>query len=125
MALSLMSSAEAQVKKRWKTVSEHRQNQKVIKREGKRAGAREGGGRTLKVGNGTSNEVLLGLAVSKRLEDVRLNSLDEVGLLGLSHGLLVSDPRVENGLGLGGQGGLLSKGEVLGLESGGLLMEQT
>lgn len=89
-------------------------------------GTKEGrGGRTLKVGNGTSNEVLLGLAVSERLEDVRLNSLDEVGLLGLSHGLLVSDPRVEDGLGLGGQGGLLSEGEVLGLESGGLLMEQT
>lgn len=42
MALSLMSSAEAQVKKRWKTVSEQRQDQKVIKR-GRGKGGDEGG----------------------------------------------------------------------------------
>lgn len=75
----------------------------------------------LQVGNGAGDKVLLGLLVGEGLEDVRLDSLDEVGLLALADSLLVPNPGVKNRLGLGRKGSLLAEGEVLGLEGGGLL----
>lgn len=72
--------------------------------------------RTLQVSHGRRDEILLKLCVLELLEDVALDGLDELGLLRLPDGLLVSDPRIKHRLGLGGERGLLSERKVLGLE---------
>lgn len=77
--------------------------------------------RTLNLSNSAEQDVLLGLLVSEGLEDFVDNSLAQFSLLALLLLLLVSCPRVQDSLELGGDGDLLLQGERFGLELGGLL----
>ena len=90
--------------------------------DGKGRGARRGWeGRTLDLGERGREDVLLRLVVAEALEDRVDDGLDELGLLALLGLLLEADPRVEDGLDLGGERDLLALDERLGLELRGLL----
>ncbi len=77
--------------------------------------------RTLNLGDGGCEDVLLRLLVAEALEDGVDDRLDELGLLALLRLLLEADPRVEDGLDLGGERDLLALDERLGLKLRGLL----
>ena len=76
---------------------------------------------TLNLGNGACKDVLLRLFVLDRLQHVLNDRFCEGGLLILLGLLLITDPRVQNGLELGSQGDLLLEDERLGLEFGSFL----
>lgn len=78
---------------------------------------------TFNLSNGTEQNVLLGLLVRKGLEDLVNDGLAELSLLTLLLLLLMTSPRVQDGLELGGKGDLLLEGEGLSLELGGLLWQ--
>ena len=78
--------------------------------------------RTLNLGDGGREDVLLRLVAAEALEDGVNDGLDELGLLALLRLLLEADPRVEDGLDLGGERDLLALDERLGLELRGLLL---
>lgn len=84
-------------------------------------GKRKGGGRTLNLGHASNEDITLQLLVAELLLHVGQDRLDELALLGLAHLRLVTNPRVEDRLDLGGEGRLLAQGESLVLELGGLL----
>jgi hypothetical protein len=70
---------------------------------------------------GLFEDLLLELGVFDFLLDLRDDGGSEFLLFTLTHLALVSDPRVEDGLGLVGEVNLLLELEALGLELGGLL----
>jgi hypothetical protein len=76
---------------------------------------------TLNVSDALVKDLLEGLGVLELLLDLGNDGLGKLLLLPLLDLALVADPRVEDGLGLGGDGGLLLKLKSLGLELGGLL----
>lgn len=78
-------------------------------------------GERLDLGEGLLEEGLLGRGLGDLGGDVGGDSLEESELLGLTLLLLVADPRVEDGLDLGLDGGLLLEEEVLVLNLVGLL----
>jgi hypothetical protein len=77
--------------------------------------------RTLNIGDALVENLLECLGVLKLLLDLGNDGLGKLLLLPLLDLALVADPRVENNLGLVGNGGLLLELESLGLELGGLL----
>lgn len=77
--------------------------------------------RTLNVGDALLQNLLKSLGVLELLLDLGNDRLSELLLLALLDLALVTDPGVEDGLGLGGQGGLLLELESLSLELGGFL----
>ena len=78
--------------------------------------------RTLDLGDGAREDVLLGLGVREALHDAVDDGLDEVGLLALLGLLLEADPAVKDGLDLGRERDLLALNECLRLELCGLLL---
>jgi hypothetical protein len=76
----------------------------------------------LNVGHALVENLLKSLGVLKLLLDLGDDGLGKLLLLPLLDLALVADPRVENGLGLVSDGGLLLELERLGLELGGLLL---
>ena len=78
-------------------------------------------GERLDLGEGLLEESLLGGGLGDLRRDVGGDGLVESLLLGLTLLLLVADPRVEDGLDLGLDGGLLLEEEVLVLDLVGLL----
>ena len=76
---------------------------------------------TLDLGDGGSEDVLLGLLAAEALQDRVHHGLDELGLLALLGLLLKADPRVENGLDLRGKSDLLLLDEGLVLKTSSLL----
>jgi hypothetical protein len=77
--------------------------------------------RTLNIGDALVENLLECLGVLKLLLDLGNDGLGKLLLLPLLDLALVADPRVENNLGLVGDGGLLLELESLSLELGGLL----
>mgnify|MGYP007098528139 CR=1 FL=1 len=77
--------------------------------------------RTLNVSDALVKDLLEGLGVVELLLNLGDDGLGKLLLLPLLDLTLVADPRVEDGLGLGGDGGLLLELESLSLELGGLL----
>jgi len=75
----------------------------------------------LDVGHALVEDLLEGLGVLKLLLDLGDDVLGKLLLLPLLDLALVADPRVENGLRLVSDGGLLLELESLGLKLGGLL----
>jgi hypothetical protein len=80
-----------------------------------------GGDNLLDVGHALLEDLLQNLGVLELLLNLGDNGGSKLLLLALLDLALVADPGVENGLGLGGQGGLLLELESLGLELGGFL----
>lgn len=78
-------------------------------------------GQTLNIGHALLKNLLENLGVLELLLDLGDDRLGQLPLLSLLDLALVSDPRVEDGLGLGSQGGLLLKLESLSLKLGGFL----
>jgi hypothetical protein len=76
---------------------------------------------TLNIRNTLLKDLIKRLRVLQLLLDLGNNALRKFLLLALLHLALVADPRVEYGLGLGGESGLLLSFVGLGLELGGLL----
>jgi hypothetical protein len=76
---------------------------------------------TLNVGDALVKNRLERLGALELLLNLGDDGLGELALLPLLDLALVADPRVENGLGLVGNGSLLLKLKSLGLELGGLL----
>jgi hypothetical protein len=76
---------------------------------------------TLNVRNALVKDLLEGLGVLELLLNLGDDGLRKLLLLPLLNLALVADPRVEDGLGLGSDGGLLLKLESLCLELGSLL----
>lgn len=77
--------------------------------------------RTLDVGDALLEDLLESLGALELLLHLGDDALRELLLLALLHLALVADPRVKDGLGLGGEGGLLLELEGLGLDLGSLL----
>lgn len=78
---------------------------------------------TLDVGNALLEDLLKDLGVLQLLLDLGNNSLGKLLLLAGLDLALVTHPRVENGLGLSGNGSLLLELKGLGLELGSLLLK--
>ena len=76
---------------------------------------------TLNVSDALVKDLLEGLGVVELLLNLGDDGLGKLLLLPLLDLALVADPRVEDRLGLGGDGSLLLELESLGLELGGLL----
>ena len=76
---------------------------------------------TLNFSNALLQNLLEGLGVLELLGDLGDDGLGELPLLALLDLALVPDPRVQDGLGLGGDGSLLLELKGLGLELGGFL----
>lgn len=76
---------------------------------------------TLNISNGLLKDLLEDLGVLELLGDLGDDALGELLLLALLDLALVADPGVEDGLGLGGDGGLLLLLVGLRLELGSLL----
>lgn len=76
---------------------------------------------TLDISNGLLKDLLEDLGVLELLGDLGDDALGELLLLALLDLALVADPGVEDGLGLGGDGGLLLLLVGLSLELGSLL----
>ena len=76
---------------------------------------------TLNLSNSTCKDVLLRLLVLDRLRHALNNGFCEGSLFVLLGLLLITDPRVQNGLEFGSQSNLLLEDERLGLEFGGFL----
>lgn len=105
---------------------ERKRQPSVGRQAGRSANLREGDGagigeHTLDVGNALLEDLLERLGVLELLLDLGDDALGKFLLLALLDLALVADPRVEDGLGLGGQGGLLLELVGLRLELGGLL----
>ncbi|KAK1240885.1 hypothetical protein MKX07_006318 [Trichoderma sp. CBMAI-0711] len=79
------------------------------------------GQRTLDIGHALLQNLLQDLGVLELLLDLGDDGGGQLLLLALLDLALVADPGVEDGLGLGGKGGLLLELESLGLELGSLL----
>jgi hypothetical protein len=79
--------------------------------------------RTLDVGHALIEDLLEGLGVLKLLLNLSDDGLGKLALLPLLDLALIADPRLENGLGLVGNGGLLLELESLSLKLGGLLYD--
>lgn len=77
--------------------------------------------RTLDVGDALLEDLLESLGALELLLHLGDDALRELLLLALLHLALVADPRVKDGLGLGGEGGLLLELEGLGLDLSSLL----
>ena len=77
---------------------------------------------TLNLSNGACKDVLLRLFVLNCLQHVLNDRFCEGSLLVLLDLLLITNPRVQNGLELGSQGDLLLEDERLGLELGSFLV---
>lgn len=77
--------------------------------------------RTLDLGDALVEDLLERLGALELLLDLGDDARRELLLLALLDLALVPDPRVEDGLGLGGEGGLLLELEGLGLNLGGFL----
>ena len=77
--------------------------------------------RTLNVSDALLEDLLKGLRVLELLLHLGDDALSELLLLALLQLALVADPRVQDSLGLGSEGGLLLKLEGLGLDLGGFL----
>ena len=114
---------EVRKKNRWRTQVERRDADRSKQRrkwgEGGETGRRQG--RTLDLGDGGGEDVLLRLVVAEALEDGVNDGLAELSLLALLRLLLKADPRVEDGLDFCCECDLLALDERLGLELGGLL----
>lgn len=82
---------------------------------------RGGCGHTLNICHALGEDLLQHLGVLELLLDLGDDALGQLPLLALLDLALVADPGVEDGLGLGSQGGLLLELVGLGLELGGLL----
>jgi hypothetical protein len=80
--------------------------------------------RTLNVGDALLQNLLKSLGVLELLLDLGNDGLSQLPLLALLDLALVTDPGVEDGLGLGGQGSLLLELESLSLELGGFLQSK-
>lgn len=80
-----------------------------------------GSKRTLNVSDALVKNLLESLGVLELLLNLGNDGLGKLALLPLLDLALVADPRVEDRLGLGGDGSLLLELESLGLELGGLL----
>lgn len=78
--------------------------------------------RTLNVRNALLKNLLEDLGVLKLLLDLGNDGLGQLPLLTLLDLALVAHPRIEDGLGLGGDGSLLLELESLGLKLGGFLI---
>jgi hypothetical protein len=76
---------------------------------------------TLNLGHALLENLLQGLGALQLLLDLGNDGLSKLPLLALLDLALVTDPRVEDSLGLGGKGGLLLELISLSLELGGLL----
>ena len=76
---------------------------------------------TLNLGNGARKDILLRLFVLDRLQHILNDGFCEGSLLILLGLLLITDPRVQNGLELGSQSNLLLEDERLSLEFSGFL----
>ena len=76
---------------------------------------------TLNVSNALLKDLVKGLGVLELLLDLGNDALGKLLLLADLDLALVADPRVKDGLGLGGEGSLLLHLVGLGLELGGLL----
>lgn len=79
--------------------------------------------RTLDVGHALIEDLLEGLGVLKLLLNLSDDGLGKLALLPLLDLALIADPRLENGLGLVGNGGLLLELESLSLKLSGLLYD--
>lgn len=77
--------------------------------------------RTLDVGHALLEDLLEDLGVLKLLLNLGNDGLGQLPLLSLLDLALVSDPRLKNGLGLGGESSLLLELKGLSLELGGFL----
>lgn len=77
--------------------------------------------RTLDVSNALLQDLLESLGVLKLLLDLGDDGSSQLLLLALLDLAFVADPRVENGLGLSGEGSLLLELKSLGLKLGGFL----
>lgn len=78
-------------------------------------------GLTLNLGHALLENLLQGLGVLQLLLDLGNNRLGKLLLLALLDLTLITNPRVENGLGLSGKGGLLLELVSLSLKLGSLL----
>jgi hypothetical protein len=78
--------------------------------------------RTLNVSDALVEDLLESLGVVELLLDLGDDRLGKLALLPLLNLALVADPRVEDGLGLSGDGRLLLELESLRLKLGGLLL---
>ena len=78
---------------------------------------------TLNIRNALLENLLKGLGVLELLRHLGDDGRGELVLLALLDLALVADPRVEDSLGLGGEGRLLLELEGLGLELGGFLAD--
>jgi len=78
---------------------------------------------TLNLGDGACKDVLLRLFVLDRLQHVLDDGFRKGSLLVLLGLLLITDPRIQNGLELGSQANLLLEDKRFGLEFGGFLDE--
>ena len=76
---------------------------------------------TFNLRNSAQEDVLLGLLVLQRSNDLLHNGLGEVGLFALLDLLLIADPAVKHRLEFGSDGNFLLLDKVLGLEFGGFL----
>jgi hypothetical protein len=76
---------------------------------------------TLNLGHALLENLLQGLGVLQLLLDLGNDSLGKLPLLALLDLALITDPRVEDSLGLGGKGSLLLELISLSLELGSLL----
>lgn len=81
----------------------------------------EGKQLTLNLCDTRQEDVTLELLVAELLLHVGEHGLDQLALLGLTDLSLVTDVRVEDGLDVGNERGLLLQGESLVLELGSLL----
>jgi hypothetical protein len=79
------------------------------------------GGLTLNIGDALVEDLLENLGVVQLLLNLGDDGVGELALLPLLHLALVPDPRIQNGLGLVGNGGLLLQLKRLSLELGGFL----
>lgn len=77
--------------------------------------------RTLDISHALRQDLLQDLGVLQLLLDLGNDGISQLLLLALLDLALVTDPRVQDGLGLGGQGCLLLQLVGLGLEPCGLL----
>lgn len=76
---------------------------------------------TLNLGNGACKDVLLRLFILDHPQHALNDGFRESSLLALLGLLLITDPRVQNGLELGSYGNILLEDERLGFQSGGFL----
>ena len=79
------------------------------------------GAHTLDLSDALVKDLLERLGALELLLDLGDDARRELLLLALLHLALVTNPRVEDGLGLGSEGGLLLELEGLGLNLGGFL----